>query len=198
MNSTTPWFWLGLGGVLFALLLVERAILHHGLAPQATLEGLQPADLGLTAQSVRIPAAGRHDLHPVVSVSAFANPDQVMRRWLAARRVPYWPLGWRVNRYVESVIAARFNVIAPIHAMAHCQCPSLMVHGLQDHTVPIEDARWLWQNRAQADVTLLECNGSHESFDDLPEVTRKILDFLKHFNRVQVPRIPSLSPETSS
>lgn len=303
----SPWFWLSLGGVLLALLLGARAVLHRGLAPHATLEGPQPADLGLTAQSVRIPVAGglslfawyvpagtatqpapaivllhgwggnastllpaaqalhraghavllpesrnhgrsdrdshsslprfaqdldsaldwlrlqpgidatrlsalghsvggaavllsasrRHDLHAVVSVSAFAHPEQVMRRWLASRRVPYWPLGWLVNRYVERVIGARFDAIAPAHTLSHSHSPVLLVHGLQDRTVPIEDARWLWQNRAQANVTLLECNGSHEAFDDLPEVTRKILGFLQPFTRVQLPQSPCLSPDIS-
>ncbi len=302
-----PWFWLGVGGVLFALLVVARAVLHHGLAPQATLQGLQPVDLGLPAQSVRIPAAGglslfawylsagtavapapaivllhgwggnastllpaaqalhragyavllpesrnhgrsdrdshsslprfaqdldsaldwlrvqpgidptrlsalghsvgaaavllsasrRHDLHAVVSVSAFAHPEQVMRRWLAARRVPYWPLGWVVNRYVESVIGARFNDIAPIHTLAHSQCPVLMVHGLQDSIVPIEDARQLWLNRSRATVTLLECRGTHEAFDDMADVTRQILHFLQPAKLAHCPPTASLSPEIS-
>jgi len=59
----------------------------------------------------------------------------------------------------------------------------LLVHGLQDSVVTVEDARWLWQNRGQADVTLLECNRTQEVFDDLPEVTREILDFLQAFTR---------------
>ena len=283
-----PWFWPGLGGALLALLLGARAALHHGLAPLATLEGLQPADLGLTARSVRIPVANglslfawyvpagtaaqpapaivllhgwggnastllsaaqalhgagyavllpesrnhgrsdrdghsslprfaqdldlalnwllaqpgidarrvsalghsvggaavllsasrRHDLHAAISVSAFAHPEQVMRRWLAARRVPYWPLGWLVNRYVERVIGARFRDIAPLHTLARAQCPVLLLHGRQDVMVPLDDARQLWQHRASANVTLLECDGSHEGFDDVAGVTRQILNFL--------------------
>ena len=301
------WPWLVLGGVLLVLTLGARALLLRGLAPEATLEGVQPVDLGLAAQSVRMPAAGglslfgwylpprhatkpapaivllhgwggnastllpaaqtlhqagyavllpesrnhgrsdrdshsslprfaqdldsaldwlrvqpgidatrlsalghsvgaaavllsasrRRDLQAVVSVSAFANPEQVMRRWLAARRVPYWPLGWLVNRYVESVIGARFNAIAPMHTLAHSQCPVLLVHGLQDNIVPIEDARRLWQHRGQAMVTMLECNGTHEAFDDMADVTRKILDFLQPTKLAQRPAALSLSPEMS-
>lgn len=304
-----PWLWAGVGALLLALLWGARAVLHRGLAPQATLEGPLPSDVGLTAQSLRIPAAGglslfawyvpadaaaaaltapapaivllhgwggnastllqaaqalhhagyavllpesrnhgrsdrdshssllrfaqdldsaldwlqvqpgidatrlsalghsvgaaavllcasrRHDLHAVVSVSAFAHPEQVMRRWLAARRVPYWPLGWLVNRYVESVIGARFNAIAPLHTLARAQCPVLLVHGLQDSTVPIEDARGLWQHRRQAQVTVLECKGTHEAFDDMPDVTRHILEFLKPATLAQRPFTSSLSME---
>ena len=302
-----PWLWLGLGAALLTLLLVARAVLHRGLAPQATLAGVQPADLGLTAQVVRLSTAGglnlfawylpqrntvepipaivllhgwggnastllpaaqvlhqagfavllpesrnhgrsdrdshsslprfaqdldaaldwlggqpgidttrrfalghsvgaaavllsasrRRDLNRVVSVSAFANPEQVMRRWLSARSVPYWPLGWLVNRYVESVIGARFNTIAPIHTLALSPCPVLMVHGLQDDIVPIGDARQLWRNRSPADVTFLECQGSHEAFDDMADVTRQILQFLQPAKLAQHPPTACLLPEMS-
>ena len=306
-----PWLWLCVGGASLLLLWVARAVLHHGLAPQATLDGVQPADLGFTAQTVRLPTAGglslfawylpaskavapipttapaivllhgwggnastllpaaqvlhqagfavllpesrnhgrsdrdshsslprfaqdldaaldwlrrqpgidtthlfalghsvgaaavllcasrRGDLNRVVSVSAFANPEQVMRRWLAARRVPYWPLGWLVNRYVESVIGARFNTIAPIHTLALSPCPVLMVHGLQDDIVPIDDARQLWRNRSPADVTFLECQGTHEAFDDMADVTRQILQFLQPAKLAQHLPTTFLSPEMS-
>jgi dipeptidyl aminopeptidase/acylaminoacyl peptidase len=52
------WPWLALGGSLLALPLGARALLLRGLAPEATFEGVQPDDLGLTAQSVRMPTAG--------------------------------------------------------------------------------------------------------------------------------------------
>ena len=291
MAGEYAWLWVGLGtgGGLLALLWAARALLLHGLVPQATLDGVQPAELGLTAQALRLPAAAggvrlfawylpagtlaepapaivllhgwggnastllpaaqalqragyavllpesrnhgrsdrdgysslprfaedldsalnwlvaqpgvdagrlcalghsvgaaavllsasrRHDLHAVVSVSAFAHPEQVMRRWLAARHVPYWPLGWAVNRYVEHVIGARFSDIAPMTTLPRIACPVLLLHGRQDDMVPVGDARQLWQHRAHARVTLLECDGSHEGFDEEDLVTREILGFL--------------------
>ena len=169
------------------------------LRVQSGIDGTRLSALGhsVGGAAVLLSASRRRDLHAVVSVSAFAHPEQVMRRWLAARRVPYWPLGWLVNRYVESVIGARFDAIAPVHTLALSQSPVLLVHGLQDSIVPIEDARWLWQHRAQADVTLLECNGSHESFEDLPEVTHKILSFLQSFTQEKFTTSPFLPLEIS-
>ena len=38
-------------------------------------------------------ASRRRDLAAVVSLAAFAHPAAMMRRWLAAKRISYWPLG---------------------------------------------------------------------------------------------------------
>ncbi|MDO8650650.1 MAG: alpha/beta fold hydrolase [Undibacterium sp.] len=128
--------------------------------------------------AVLLSASRRHDLRAVISVSAFAHPEQVMRRWLALRHVPYLPLGWLVNRYVERVIGARFDDIAPSTILTRVNCPVLLLHGRQDSMVPIDDARKLWQYRGKAPVTLIECDGTHEGFDDLEDVSRRILAFL--------------------
>lgn len=128
--------------------------------------------------AVLLSASRRHDLRAVISVSAFAHPEQVMRHWLKTRHIPYWPLGWLVNRYVERVIGARFDDIAPINTLDRVQCPVLLLHGRQDAMVPIDDARKLGQHR-RADVTLIECDGSHERFDNLAYMTCGILAFLE-------------------
>lgn len=272
--SSAP-FWLSLGasGVI---LLVLRSMLHRGLAPQATLEGVQPADLDLPARAVRIagarglhlfawyipalqgnpapavvlmhgwggnastllPAAQalhragyavllpesrnhgrsdrddhsslprfaqdldsaldwlkaqpgvdtarvaalghsvggaaallsasrRRDLSAVISVSAFAHPEQVMRRWLSAWHIPYWPLGWLVNRYVEQVIGQRFAAIAPVATLRKILCPVMLVHGRQDTTVPISEARRILHHCGPANTILLVLDGTHESFADM-------------------------------
>ena len=93
------------------------------------------------AAAVLLSASRRHDLAAVVSISAFAHPEQVMRRWFALRYVPYWPLAWLINRALERVIGASFDDIAPVNTVAKSTCPVLLVHGRQDTVVPISDAR---------------------------------------------------------
>ncbi len=138
------------------------------------------------AAAALLSASRRNDLAAVVSVSSFAHPEQLMQRWLAERRVPYWPLGWLVNRYLERIIGARFDDIAPVNTLAKATCPILLVHGLQDTTVPVMAARRIWDNRSTTQATLIECNGTHEAFDDLHTVTRQILSFLGPVVRVGV------------
>jgi uncharacterized protein len=124
-------------------------------------------------------ASRRRDLHAVVSIAAFAHPEQLMRRWFSMRRVPYWPVGWLLNRYLERVIGARFDDIAPVNTLAKASCPVLLIHGRQDHIVPIDDARLIWQQRSGVDVTFIECDGAHDKFDDVEDVTRRIITFLR-------------------
>jgi uncharacterized protein len=133
--------------------------------------------------AVLLCASRRHDLRAAISVAAFAHPEQLMRRWLASRRVPYWPVGWLVNRYLETVIGARFDDIAPVNTLAKTRCPVLLVHGLQDDTVPIADARRILQSRKRGDVTLMECGGTHDAFDDPKAVASRIVSFLSALHR---------------
>jgi pimeloyl-ACP methyl ester carboxylesterase len=109
-------------------------------------------------------ATWRNDLSAVISVSAFAHPEQVMRRWLAAYRVPFWPLGWGVNRYIEHVIGHRFDDIAPLHTIARLKLPVLLIHGQQDEVVPLMCAQQL--QAAAPHAQTLFCAGRHDGFDD--------------------------------
>ncbi len=135
------------------------------------------------AAAVLLVASRRPGLAAAVSVSAFAHPEQVMRRWLAGVRVPYWPLGWGINRYVEAVIGTRFDSIAPLTTLAQAHCPVLLLHGVQDSTVPVSDARALMQHKGLATVTLLELAGTHEGFVHPAEAEQAVLDFLHRATR---------------
>lgn len=149
----------------------------------ATQPGVDPqriAALGhsVGAAAVLLVASRRPGLAAAVSVSAFAHPEWVMRRWLALRRVPYWPLGWLVNRYVESVIGARFDRIAPLATLGQALCPVLLLHGTEDTTVPLTDAQQLIQHKGSARATLLALHGTHEGFADPSTATQAVLAFL--------------------
>ena len=131
------------------------------------------------AAAVLLSASRRDDLAAVVSIAAFARPEQLMRRWFALRYVPYWPLAWLINRSLEHVIGASFDDIASVNTVAKATCPVLLVHGRQDTVVPVTDAHRMWKRGCEPNVTLIECDGTHEVFDDADGITRNILEFVE-------------------
>ena len=131
------------------------------------------------AAAALLSASRRNDVAAVVSIAAFAHPEQLMRRWFAARRVPYWPLAWSINRALERIIGARFDDIAPVNTVVKARCPVLLVHGRQDFVVPLADAHQIWRQGRQLNVALIECDGSHEGFDDVNGIIHSILQFVQ-------------------
>jgi dipeptidyl aminopeptidase/acylaminoacyl peptidase len=128
------------------------------------------------AAATLLHASRRHDVRAVVSLSAFAHPREVMRRWMAAKRVPYPVLGWYVLRHVEHVIGASFDDIAPLATIVRATCPVLLVHGRQDTAVPFADAERL--AAAAPRVTLLAVDGDHDLRDALSPHTAELVAFL--------------------
>lgn len=114
----------------------------------------------------------------VVSLAAFSHPESMMRRWLAARRIPYRPLGAYVLRYVQRVIGHRFDDIAPQTTIGSITCPVLLVHGEHDDTVPVEDARHIYRRRGGHNVRLAIFPGGHEGGASLDRPLQTIVEFL--------------------
>lgn len=120
----------------------------------------------------------------VVSLAAFAHPATMMRRWLAAKHVPYWPFGAYVLRYVQRVIGYRFDEIAPIRTVCRVSCPVLVVHGDRDALVPLDEAFAIVDAADRSDVELMVVNGDHEDFGDIDQHLPALLGFLtKAFDR---------------
>lgn len=150
------------------------------LARQPTTDTARIAVVGhsVGAAAALLSASRRRDYCAVVSVAAFAHPESIMRRWLRSRQIPYWPIGWLINRYVEWVIGARFNEIAPVSTLPKVACPVMLVHGRQDSTVPLEDGWRLLRSRADGKVSLLELDGTHETFADMESASQQLSAFL--------------------
>ncbi len=126
-------------------------------------------------------SASRHsDLAGVISLAAFAHPAAMMRRWLANKHFPYFPLGWYVLHYVQHVIGHRFDAIAPINTIARITCPILLVHGADDSTVPVSDAHAIFARRPDERVQLRVLPGEHDATDELERHCDELIAFLRN------------------
>ncbi|MCE1182556.1 MAG: alpha/beta fold hydrolase [Rhodocyclales bacterium] len=100
----------------------------------------------------------------VVSIAAFSHPAHMMRRWLAQKGVPYFPLGWLILRYVQAVIGARFDDIAPRRSIQQLRGECLLIHGAEDEIVPVHEAREIFAAGDPARTQLQILSGRHDDF----------------------------------
>lgn len=147
--------------------------------PQVDVQRLAVVGHSVGAGAALLSATRRHDVRAVVSVSAFAHPQEVMRRYLADYRIPYPLLGWYVLHHVQKVIGARFDAIAPLCSIARLTCPVLLVHGSEDEMVPLNDARRLYAAGQPGQVKLLEVPGRHDLSTALDAHLPEIACFLQ-------------------
>jgi len=159
-----------------------------GLAWLRTQPDIAADRLALLGHSVGAAAAllhaSRHpDVRAVISLSAFAHPREVMRRFMAEKRVPYPVLGWYVLRHVQRVIGASFDEIAPLNTIVRVRCPTLLVHGRGDATVPVGDATRLLAASGSARLLLVE--GDHDLRQSLAPHAQALVDFLRAATVVQ-------------
>jgi uncharacterized protein len=157
---------------------------EHGfawLAGHAGIDGTRIAVLGhsVGAGAVLFAASRSRQVAAVVSVAAFSHPAAMMRRWLAARRIPERPVGRYILEYVQKTIGYRFDDIAPVHTIARISCPVLLVHGEDDDVIPLDEARQIHAARGDTQVELLLVSGDHESFADLEHHLGQLIAFLR-------------------
>lgn len=158
--------------------------IEAGLAWLAGQPDVDAGRLGVVGHSVGAAAAllvasRQPALCAVVSLAAFAHPAAMMRRWLATRRIPYRPFGAYVLAYVQRVIGHRFDDIAPCRTIAAARCPVLLVHGEDDATVPVAEARAIHAARACDAVELLLVPGSHDDYGDIAAALGPVTAFLQ-------------------
>lgn len=130
------------------------------------------------AAAALLVASRRPAVAAVVSLAAFAHPTRMMERWLDGKGVPRWPIGRLILAYVERTIGHRFDNIAPCNTIVRIRCPVLLLHGSDDTTVPVAEAREIYARRTHEEVQLLEVLGSHDGADDLDKAITAIQRFL--------------------
>ena len=131
------------------------------------------------AGAVLYEASRRNDISAVISVSAFAHPEWMMRRYLQRFWMPNLAVAW-VLRYVEWMIQHRYEEIAPMNTVCKVKCPILLVHGKIDELVPVEDALAIQDNCKLDTVDLLLIDDAgHESVEKIEHHGYQMVDFLK-------------------
>ena len=131
------------------------------------------------AGAVLLAASRRTDIAAVISVSAFAHPEWVMRRYLQTVHLPNILIRI-INRYVQWVIGHRFAAIAPMHSVCRITCPILLVHGTADTVVPLKDAHAILAHCPRPHLSLLEVvDAGHASVDKIEEHAPALLAFLR-------------------
>src|SRR5574343_180955 len=158
---------------------IDAALAWLAGQPEVDAQRLGVIGHSVGAGAALLVASRRRDLRAVVSLAAFAHPAAMMRRWLASKRVPYWPFGAYILAYVQRVIGYRFDDIAPRRSMARTTCPVLVVHGLEDDTVPVDEAREIYAARPSDAVELLLVPGSHDDYGDVTRHLGQLGDFLE-------------------
>jgi pimeloyl-ACP methyl ester carboxylesterase len=146
------------------------------LQPDIAVDRVALLGHSVGAAAALLHASRHHDVRAVVSLSAFAHPREVMRRYMTEKRVPYPVLGWYVLRHVQRVIGVSFEDIAPVSTLARVRCPVLLVHGRSDSAVPVGDSQRLLAVSSRARLLLVE--GDHDLRGTLAPHAPTLVEFL--------------------
>ena len=156
----------------------DLALAVQSLREQPLIDARRVAVLGhsVGAAATLLHAARGGEVAAVVSLSAFAHPQEVMQRWLDEHHLPRRWVGDMILDHVQQVIGEPFDQIAPLRVMPAVRCPVLLVHGLQDETVPPQDAHRLYALCRQGEMLLVE--GDHDLRAALQPHAHTIAGFL--------------------
>ena len=165
--SSLPRFAEDLGDVVQALQL------------EPTVDTARVALLGhsVGAAAVVLHAARQGGVRAVVALALFADPQDMMWRWLDEHRIPRRWIGQAIVEEVQSIIGERYAHIAPEAMLPRVACPVLLVHARQDTVVPVEDAQRLQAVLREGDMLVVD--GDHDLRDALRPHAHRLVAFLQ-------------------
>ena len=118
-------------------------------------------------------------IQAVVTVGAFSHPEKVMGLEFRKHKIPF-PIVWLVFRYMEIRIGKRFNQIAPSNNIAKGDAKFLLIHGINDETVPLDQAEELYEAGKPANTKLWKVAGKgHSDCNHHQGFWPKVLEFYK-------------------
>lgn len=132
-----------------------------------------------------INAAGWSDqIRSVVTVGAIAHPKAVMRFEFRKRRVPGF-LASLLFGFMRRQYGMDFDLIAPMNTIRKSQAEFLLIHGEQDETVPVEQARALSAagSPEKTQLWVIPQKG-HSDCHTHPQFFEKVGEFLERSLRV--------------
>ena len=122
-------------------------------------------------------ASLRSDIAAVISLAAFANPEQVMSRYFKKYHLPDLMTNFFLA-YVQWLIGHKFDEIAPENTIKKITVPVLLVHGKDDRTIPVTDAYRIHNNNPESQLLIIEGAG-HKLINRLKSHGSLLTEFLK-------------------
>ncbi|MCF8368555.1 MAG: alpha/beta fold hydrolase [Bacteroidales bacterium] len=143
-------------------------------------EKATPGIVGLSMGGAAAIYAATHDIRisKVATVGAFARPQDVMRREMEKKYIPYYPFGWIILEYAQYKIGQRFKTFAPVNNIMKLDVPLLLIHGEMDETTPFAQAKELYDaSRGKAKLWSLP-NQGHSNCHHHPGFWEGLIAFL--------------------
>lgn len=98
----------------------------------------------------------------VVMLASMADPRRVMQRLLVGAGLPSGLTALPL-RLVEHLVGRRFTSFAPLEVIQALDLPLVIVHGQEDATVPVEDARQLARAAPHAELVVVPGAGHSDT-----------------------------------
>jgi len=160
---------------------IRAAIDYSEKLPNVDINRVGVLGLSIGGAASIYAAALDKRIKSVVTGGAFAHPTSVMEIEFKKRKIPYYPFIWLIFKYMEFRIGAKFDDIAPSNNIAKSDAKMFLIHGINDATVPLEQADELFEAGNPDKVELWKVEGKgHSDCNNHPEFWDKVLSFYKN------------------